>query len=64
MTGAVGLEIKGVLELETKWEQQCRRWWPSTSWFEDERGNHMEEWELEWILTEENDIPGSSHVVW
>ena len=25
---------------------------------------HVEEWEVDWILTEENKLPGSSHMFW
>ena len=39
-------------------------WWPETSWFEDERVTCMEECEVEWILTEDNELPGPSHVLW
>ena len=50
--------------LETKWKQQCKRGWPETSWFEDGRVIHVGGWGVEWILTEENKLPGSSHVFW
>ena len=64
MTGAVGLDVKEVWGLDTKWKQQFKRWCPDTSWFYDERGTHMEEWEVECILTEENELPGSSYLFW
>ena len=64
VTGVVGLEVKGVWGLDMKWKLQCKMWWTKTFWFEDERGNHIGELEVEWILTEDNYFPGLSHMFW
>ena len=51
LTGNVEMKAKRVCVSGTQWKRQCKMWCLETSWYDGGRGMHLQEWEVEWILT-------------
>ena len=62
VTGSVGMNVKAVWISSEKCQCQCKQWWTDTPCNYGGRGNHVEELEVDWILTEEGKIPEALHL--